>query len=90
MCYRTAKGKQVNGSLLRCCVSPKKLIFLLMSFDFDIIMEVYFNDYYLNIHPIIMIDAIQGTMVGKRLMYIKMIYGRKEDYLKNTQLCWCL
>ena len=61
-----------------------------MSFDFDIIMEVYLNDCYLNVHPTIMMDAIQGTMLGKRLMYIKMIYGRKKDYLKNAQLCWCL
>ena len=54
-----------------------------MSFDFDIIMEVYFNDCYLNVHPTIMTDAIQGIMLGKRLIYIKMINGRKKDYLKK-------
>ena len=54
-----------------------------MSFDFDIIMEVYFNDCYLNIHPSIMMDAIRGTMFGKRLMYIKVICGRKKDDLKK-------
>ena len=58
----------------------------MMSFDFDIIMEVCFNDCYLNVCPRIMIDMIHGIMLGKRLMHIKMIYERKEDYLEYTTM----